>query len=127
MAAVRLDLNNPEFQSRWFSLEREARLAVLSTLAKIAGMSWEQIYRDRGLRWEVIHCRQGTDGSRLYSIRLSRKARAVVRRSGEFLEFLTLHPDHDSAYQMRQQRGGLQSGDMRKGRLLGSLPRSKWM
>jgi hypothetical protein len=24
--------------------------------------------------------------------------RAVVKRSGDFLEFLTLHPDHDSAY-----------------------------
>lgn len=56
------------------------------------------IYRDKGLRWGLIQSRNGPGGERLYSIRVSQKIRAVVRRSGEFMEFLTLHAEHDSAY-----------------------------
>ncbi len=95
---VRLDLNNAEFQQTWFSLGKEERLAVLSCCGKLAAMEWDQIYRDTGLGWELIHSRTGFHNERLYSIRVTRKIRAVVKRSGDFLEFLTLHADHDSAY-----------------------------
>jgi hypothetical protein len=95
---VRLDLNNPTFQEHWFALEKEEQLSVLNCCAKLAVMEWDAIYRDKGLRWELIQSRAGRDKERLYSIRMSRKVRAVVRRSGEFVEFLTLHADHDSAY-----------------------------
>ena len=61
-------------------------------------MEWKDIYRDQGLRWELIQSRTGPKGERLYSIRITQKVRAVVKRSGDFLEFLTLHADHDSAY-----------------------------
>ena len=96
---VRLDLNNPVFQQQWFSLPKESRTAVLSCCGKLAAMEWNEIYRDRGLRWELIQSRTGVRGEKLYSIRISQKIRAVVRRSGDFLEFLTLHADHDSAYE----------------------------
>ena len=95
---VRLDLNNPAFQEQWFALEKEEQIAVLHCCGKIAAMEWEVIYRDKGLRWELIHSRTGRGKERLYSIRMSRKVRAVVKRSGEFVDFLTLHSDHDSAY-----------------------------
>lgn len=95
---VRLDLNNPEFQQVWFALEREECAAVLQTCVKLASMEWDSVYRDKGLRWEPIQSRVAPRGDRLYSIRITRKMRAVVKRSGDFLEFLTLHPDHDSAY-----------------------------
>jgi hypothetical protein len=95
---VRLDLNNPNFQERWFSLEKEERITVLQSCIKIASLDWAEIYRDKGLRWELIQSRAGPGEARLCSIRLGRKMRAVVKRSGDFLEFLTLHPDHDSAY-----------------------------
>jgi len=96
--AVRLDLNNPEFQRAWFALEKDDRLAVLNSCVKLAAMDWDSVYRDTGLRWEMIDSRRGLDGGRLYSIRITVKVRAVVRRSDDFLEFLTLHADHDSAY-----------------------------
>ena len=96
--ALRLDLNNPEFQRGWFALEKEERLAVLNSCVKLAAMNWESVYRDKGLRWEMIQSRRGSDGGRLYTIRITAKVRAVVRRTGDFLEFLTLHADHDSAY-----------------------------
>ena len=96
--AVQLDLNNPVFQDQWFALEKDDRLAVLNCCGKLAGREWEGIYRDQGLRWELIQSRNGPAGERLYSIRVSQKIRAVVRRAGDFIEFLTLHADHDSAY-----------------------------
>jgi len=46
----------------------------------------------------LIKSRLDEDGSSLYSPRVTRKMRATVRREGEYLEFLTFHPDHDSAY-----------------------------
>jgi hypothetical protein len=91
-------LNNPEFQSRWFSLEKEERTAVPQACIKLASMEWVEIYRDRGLRWELIQSRKASDGAKLYSIRITRQMRAVARRHGDYLELLTLHPDHDSAY-----------------------------
>ena len=96
--AIRLDLNNREFQRQWFSLEKEERMAVLQICVKLGGLDWDALYRDKGFRWETIQSRRAADGTRLYSIRIAKKMRAVVRRSVEFLEFLTLHADHDSAY-----------------------------
>lgn len=96
--AIRLDLNNPVFQSQWFALEKDARLALLQSCSKLAALTWEELYRDKGFRWEQIHSRRAPDGSKLHSLRITKKIRAVARRDGDFLEFLTLHPDHDSAY-----------------------------
>ena len=96
---VKLDLNNSLFQRQWFGLEKQDRVAVLNCCAKVAGMEWNEIYRDQGLHWELIQSRTGPPQERLYSIRVTQKLRAVVRREGDFLEFLTLHADHDSAYQ----------------------------
>jgi len=91
-------LNNQAFQTSWFALGEEERAAVLQTCVKLAGMEWNDVYRDKGLHWEMIKSHSARDGTRLYTIRVSRKIRATVRREGNFLEFLLLHPDHDSAY-----------------------------
>jgi hypothetical protein len=98
MARVLLDLNNPEFQQEWFALEREEAMSVLATLRKIHVLDLEQLYRDKGLHWEAINSRSGPAGKRLYSLRITRSVRAVAYRDGDFLRFLSLHPDHDSAY-----------------------------
>lgn len=76
---------------------KEERKAVTSTCVKLSAMTWEEIYRDRGLRWELIESRTSKDGSRIYSIRVTRKVRAVALRNGNILRLLSLHPDHDSA------------------------------
>jgi len=95
---IALDLNNPEFQSDWFALERDEAPAVLATLRKITRLDWNQLYADPGLRWEAILSRTGPAGQRLYSLRVTKRVRAIAYRQGEFLRFLSLHPDHDSAY-----------------------------
>jgi hypothetical protein len=98
MSLVVLDLNNPAFLYDWFQLEKAEAMAVLDTLRKIRGMEWDLVYRDRGLRWETIISRKGPAGQRIYSLRITRKVRATAYRDGEYLRFLSLHPDHDSAY-----------------------------
>lgn len=98
MDRILLDLNNPVFQETWFALERVEALAVLATLRRLRQMDWNQLYRDRGLRWEAILSRTGPAGLRLYSLRVTRRVRAVGYRDGDFLRLLSLHPDHDSAY-----------------------------
>jgi hypothetical protein len=95
---IQLDLNNPEFQANLFALSKQDALAVLKTLRILHAMSWEQLHRSKGLRWELIQSRHGPGGERLYSLRVTRSFRAVAWRDGPWLRLLTLHPDHDSAY-----------------------------
>ena len=95
---VRLDLNNPEFQAEWFALQKEDFIATRNTLRKLRSMNWNQVYRDKGLRWEKIQSVKTDKGRELYTIRMSQKHRAVVYRKNEFMIFVSLHPDHDSAY-----------------------------
>src|ERR1043165_4115382 len=98
MARDLLDLNNPVFQESWFTLARGEALAVLTSLRKIRQLEWNQLYQDQGLRWEAILSREGPGGRRIYSLRITRRVRAIAYREGDFLRFLSLHPDHDSAY-----------------------------
>lgn len=95
---VRLDLNNETFQRHWFSLQKQDQLAVLQCCRKLAALEWDALYRDKGLPWELIISRTGLEKERLFTIRIDRKIRAVVKRSENFVEFLALHADHDSAY-----------------------------
>ena len=95
---IRLDLNNPEFQGNLLDLDKPQAWAVLQTLRLLQAMTWLQLQQSKGLRWELIQSRQGPQGERLYSLRVSRSCRAVAWREGDWLRFLSLHPDHDSAY-----------------------------
>ena len=79
-------------------MDKPEAWAVLKTLRLLQAMSWEQLQRSSGLRWELIQSRQGSAGERLDSLRISRSCRAVAWRDGTWLHLLSLHPDHDSAY-----------------------------
>lgn len=98
MGRARLDLNNPEFQRQLFQLPKPDIQRLIGTLRRLRMVTWEQIYADSGLRWEAILSRHGPDGEALYTIRVSQKCRAVVMREGDWMRFLTIHPDHDGAY-----------------------------
>lgn len=95
---VLLDLNNPVFQEDLFSLKKDNVMRILGTLHKIKQLSWAEVYKDKGLRWELVQSKTGPDGRRLYSIRISQGFRALVYREEQFMCFLSLHPDHRSAY-----------------------------
>jgi hypothetical protein len=98
MAGIQFDLNNPAFQEGLFSLEREEALTALATLRKIHQMNWDQLHQNRGFRWEAILWRTGPAEQRIYSLRVTRRVRAVAYRDGAFLRFLFLHADYDSAF-----------------------------
>lgn len=91
---IELDLNEPRFQEDLLALEKAEVLAFLKTLRKLRVLTWPEVHRDRGLRWESIRS-LGVDA---YTIRVTLRCRAVVSREADVLRFLSLHPDHDSAY-----------------------------
>jgi hypothetical protein len=96
---IRLDLNNPVFQEHLFGLQKPERNAAIDTLRKIRQLRWDQLYRDNGLKWEKIMSVKpplGVDA--IYSLRITHSRRCTAYRDGEFMRFLTVAPDHDSAY-----------------------------
>lgn len=96
---VRLDLNNPVFQENLLSLQKPERLAALDTLNKIRQLTWNQLYRDNGLKWEkVFSVKPPSDIDALYSLRITQSRRATAFRDGDFIRMLTIALDHDSTY-----------------------------
>ncbi len=99
---IRLDLNNPIFQEHLFALQKPERMAAMDTLRKIRQLSWGQLYRDSGLKWEKILSvkpPQGVDA--IYALRITQSRRCTAYRDGDFMRFLTIAPDHDSTYRQR--------------------------
>jgi hypothetical protein len=98
-ALVRLDLNNPVFQEQLFNLQKPERNSAIDTLKKIRQLTWAQLYRDSGLKWEKIFSvkpPQGIDA--IYSLRITQARRGTAYRDGDFMRMLTIAPDHDSTY-----------------------------
>lgn len=95
---IKIDLNNPIFQGDLFSLEKTEQAALIKTLRKISQLSWNQLYTDKGLKWETILSKQTKMGERIYSFRFSKKYRATALRQDNYLRLLALHVEHNSAY-----------------------------
>jgi hypothetical protein len=90
---VLLDLNYPEFQSELFDADVSELKKIFKTFKKLQAVTWNDVFRDNGLKWEEIKSVPGK-----YTIRLSQSYRAVVFREGNFMRFQALHQDHDGAY-----------------------------
>ena len=96
---IRLDLNNPVFQEQLLTLQKPERHAALDTLNKIRQLTWNQLYRDPGLKWEKITSVRPPVGiDAVYSLRISGSRRATAHRDGDFMRLLTIAPDHDATY-----------------------------
>ena len=96
---VRLDLNNPIFQENLLTLQKAERHAAIETLNKLRQMTWNQVYRDSGLKWEKIVSIKPPPGiDAVYSLRITQARRATAYREGEFIRLLTIASDHDSTY-----------------------------
>ncbi|HMD30769.1 MAG TPA: hypothetical protein VKG84_02585 [Candidatus Acidoferrales bacterium] len=96
---VRLDLNSPEFQDVLFRLEIAELKQVVASLRRLRELDWNTLYRHSGFHWEAIEHLRAPNGATVHSIRLSQRMRALGYRDGEFLRLISLHPDHDSAYE----------------------------
>lgn len=98
-ALVRLDLNNPVFQEQLLHLQKPDRHAALDTLKKVRQLTWAQIHRDNGLKWEkIISVKPHSGIDAIYSMRITQSRRCTAYRDGDFMRFLTIAPDHDSTY-----------------------------
>ena len=96
---IRLDLSNPVFQEHLFGLQKPERNAAIDTLRKIRQLSWSQLYRDNGLKWEkIVSVKPPQDVDAIYSLRITQSRRCTAYRDGDFIRFLTVAPDHDSTY-----------------------------
>ena len=96
---VRLDINNPVFQENLLTLQKTERHAALDTLNKIRQMTWSQIYRDNGLKWEkIVSVKPPRGVDVIYSLRITQARRATAYRDSEFIRLLSIAPDHDSTY-----------------------------
>lgn len=96
---LRLDLNNPVFQAHLLTLQKPERHAALDTLNKLRQMTWNQVYRDNGLKWERLISAKPPPGiNAVYSLRITQARRATAYREAEFIRFLTIAPDHDGTY-----------------------------
>jgi hypothetical protein len=98
-SAVKLDLNNEIFQKTWLSLDKSERDRVTNTLYKLRKLSWEQVYRDFGLKYEKISSIKSPTGiSAIYSLRITQSRRATAYRDGSFMRLLTIESNHDATY-----------------------------
>ena len=96
---VRLDLNNEVFQENLLELDKADSARVLKTLRKLRQMTWAQVYRDPGLKWEKIDSVKPPKGiAAIYSLRITQARRATAYREADVMRFLTVQPDHDAAY-----------------------------
>jgi hypothetical protein len=96
---VRLDLNNPVFQENLLTLQKQERHAALDSLNKMRQMTWNQVYRDGGLKWEkIISVKPPAGIDAIYSLRITQARRATAYRDGDFIRLLTIAPDHDNTY-----------------------------
>jgi len=94
-----LDLNNPTFQANLFGLQKTERHAVLDALSKIRQLTWAQLYRDNGIKWEKIASVRPPAGiDAIYSLRITQSRRATAFRDGQHMRLLTVAPDHDRTY-----------------------------
>ena len=95
---MKIDLNFPPFQQDLFSLDKTQLTAFVKSVKKINKMDLRQVQQSSGLNLEKIKNLKTSNGKTLYSIRMSKSFRAVICIEDDFIRFISLHPDHDTAY-----------------------------
>lgn len=80
-------------------LELSELKEMVGSLRRLGELDWNTLYRHPGFKWEAVRHIRTPNGATPDSLRLSEKIRGIVFRDGDFLRFISLHPDHDSAYE----------------------------
>ena len=106
---VKVDLGYSRVQLELANLYYDQVTELENCVEKIKQMTWAQVLatssqtQKRGLNWEVLLDQRTAFGKVIATIRVTQKFRARVSRDGVFMRFISLHPDHDSAY---EEKGG---------------------
>jgi hypothetical protein len=93
----------PGFVKQLGELQRNQLQEVMDSAVKLQKMTcqelWNQSTKGRGktgFNYEFIE--EDPELGKIHSIRITRICRARVVRELEWMRFISLHPDHDSAY-----------------------------
>ena len=95
---MKIDLNFPPFQQDLFSLDKTQLTAFVKSVKNINKIDLRLVQQSSGLNLEKIKNLKTSNGKTLYSIRMTKSFRAVICIEDDFIRFISLHPDHDSAY-----------------------------
>ena len=98
-AIVELRRHEPAVVLQDLGLPPDDLKQVATSLRRLRELDWNVLYRHTGFRWEALEHLKAPNGAKVYSLRLSQRIRAVAFRDGDFLRLISLHPDHDSAYE----------------------------
>jgi hypothetical protein len=105
---VQCDLEFPALQEQLRKIQNVDLEILFTKIENINQMTWSQVHATsskgkgkRGLNWEVLPSQKTSSGGTIASIRITDKFRARVSRDGVFMRFISLHPDHDSAYKAK--------------------------
>ena len=96
---IRLDLNSSAFLDDFLGLTAGELARIGKALKRLRSLDWETFHRHPGFRWEEVGHIRAPNGGAAHSLRLSKKYRALAYRDGDYLRMLSLHLDHDSAYE----------------------------
>jgi hypothetical protein len=92
-------MNHPVFQENLLNLQKADRHSAMETLNKIRQLTWNQLYRDNGLKWEKILSMNPPEGvAAIYSFRITQSLRATAYRDGDYIRLRTISTDHDATY-----------------------------
>jgi hypothetical protein len=95
--AMKLEIQ-PSFLESALRQELPVRKGVLKMLEVVETLTMGELLNHQGVHLEKLGNLHGPDGSPLYSLRVTRSARAVATVNGETLTLRYVEPDHDKAY-----------------------------
>ncbi len=95
---MKIDLNFPDFQKNLFKRQKNELYALIKTLRTLSRMDFDQLRRSPVLNLEHLKNMKTRKGNPIYSIRITRSFKTVISIEDDYLRFISLHPDHDSAY-----------------------------
>ena len=88
----------PSFLQSAMLQELPVRKGVLRMIEVAGILTLGELLKHQGVHLEKLTKLQGPDGSPLYSLRVSRSARALATVDGETLTLRYVESDHDKVY-----------------------------
>ncbi|MBI5141944.1 MAG: hypothetical protein HZA20_07100 [Nitrospirae bacterium] len=90
----------PAFDEAVMVAEKPVRQAAAKMLRLLSGLDIGQLWTHPGLNFEKLHGMiEPTTGLQLYSLRVTRSARAITcLLNGPTIVLVSLHSQHDKAY-----------------------------
>ena len=85
-----------------FRLQKQDLYALIRALRLLYKMDFTQLRQSPGFNLEQLENIKTRKGHPIYSIRITRSFRALLTIEEDYLRFISLHPNHDSAYKKKK-------------------------